>query len=58
MTNDNVTNLSVGDVRLENACEKLQDEIYILCRGLPFPSVIGVLELIKADLIDQAINGD
>lgn len=48
-----IENLPCGDTRYQNLYENLKDQIYILADGLPIPGIIGVIEMIKLDLLRE-----
>ena len=50
-------NLYAGDERLETLLQALRVEIYDRCEGVPIPSIIGVLEILKKEIIEESENG-
>ena len=53
MTNmtDNVEPLYFGDMRLGTICERIKNELYSSCEGMPVPIVLGLLECVKIEIL-------
>jgi len=45
-----------GDLRAATLLESLEDVIYERGKGMPIPTIIGVLEILKIDLMKKALN--
>lgn len=50
----NIQRLFEGDPRCEIIVEHVIDLLYERARGMPIPSIIGVLELVKLQIIKEA----
>jgi hypothetical protein len=48
-----VTKLHEGDPRCEALLQALKKEIYARCQGMPVPSIIGTLEILKLDILEE-----
>ena len=48
-----VENLFQGDERCETLCQEVLKVVYERGEGLPLPSVIGVLEIVKKEIMDE-----
>lgn len=55
MTENKVVNIPIGDARASTFYKEVCDFVYKKAYGLPIPTVIGVLEIIKKDIME---NGD
>ena len=42
-----------GDQRMETLLQALKKEIYERCAGIPIPSIVGVLEILKLEILDE-----
>jgi hypothetical protein len=42
-----------GDQRLETLLQALKEEIYERGEGIPVPAIVGVLELLKLEIIEE-----
>lgn len=47
-----VEKLFEGDMRLGNLCDAILDMLYERGDGIPFPAILGCLEIVKAKLIE------
>lgn len=56
MTSSNVEKLFEGDPRAEVVLDALLELLYERADGMPIPQVLGVLELAKHTIIQQAIE--
>ncbi len=48
----NVVNLPVGDNRVGDFCQKLLDFIRSEGDGLPYPSILGCIDIAKQEIMD------
>lgn len=53
----NVESLHGGDERMESLLQALKAEIYERSEGVPVPSIIGVLEILKLEIIKEQADG-
>lgn len=51
-----VVSLFEGDQRCERLCDALLELIYERGKGLPFPSVLGVLRIVEQQLITDHLE--
>ena len=51
--NDNVINLSDGDLRCSTLADAILELIYERTDGMPFPSVLGVLRIVEHKLFEE-----
>jgi hypothetical protein len=51
-----IENLYEGDERMESLLQALKAEIYDRTEGVPIPSIIGVLEILKLEIIKEQTN--
>lgn len=47
-----------GDLRAATLLESLQEVMHERGKGMPIPTIIGVLELLKFDLMKKALNSE
>lgn len=52
----NIVKLYEGNQKLETAADALLEVIYERLDGEPIPTVLGVLELVKADVLQNAME--
>lgn len=52
----NPINLPTGDKRVGEFAGALTDFIYENAHGLPFPSIIGAIEIVKHELLEAQLD--
>lgn len=48
---DKIENLPTGDRRLGDFYEDISEQVFLLGKGLPIPSLVGVLMMVINDLV-------
>lgn len=50
----NIEQLFYGDPRLESICDEILEVLYRRANGVSIPAVVGILELAKQQIINDA----
>ena len=54
----NIEKLFVGDPRLESITDEVLEVIYNRCVGMPIPTILGILEIAKAEIMQTTLEGE
>lgn len=54
----NIEKLFVGDPRLESITDEVLEVIYNRCNGMPIPTVLGILDIAKVEIMQTTLEGE